>query len=265
MESKKCTKCNKVKEISCFYFKKTRNVYENACKQCILLQNKKWRDNNKEKYLSQKKEYREKNKDEIIQRKKKYYKNNKDKILKKSSRYYKDNIEKRRRYIQNNRYDINKRRRKYYKNNTEKVLLINNKWRQENKDKINYYYRRKIKEDLNYKLRHYASVSVGAALRKVNKNKNGSVIKYLPYSIEDLKNHLESLFEPWMSWNNWGVYKKETWNDNDSSTWTWQIDHIIPQSMLLYDSMNHPNFKKCWSLSNLRPLSSKENILKSNQ
>ena len=45
----------------------------------------------------------------------------------------------------------------------------------------------------------------------------------------------------------------------------WHIDHIIPQSKLLYDSMDHPNFQKCWALENLQPLWAKDNISKSNK
>jgi len=43
------------------------------------------------------------------------------------------------------------------------------------------------------------------------------------------------------------------------------IDHIIPQSKLRYDSLDHPNFQKCWALENLRPICSIENIRKSNK
>ena len=45
----------------------------------------------------------------------------------------------------------------------------------------------------------------------------------------------------------------------------WHIDHIIPQSKLLYDSMDHPNFQKCWALENLQPLWAKDNLSKSNK
>ena len=55
--------------------------------------------------------------------------------------------------------------------------------------------------------------------------------------------------------------KCQNWDDNDISTWTWQLDHIIPQSKLSYTSMEDDNFKKCWDLSNLRPYSAKKNIL----
>lgn len=64
-----------------------------------------------------------------------------------------------------------------------------------------------------------------------------------------------------MNWNNWGVYSSKTWNDNDQLTWTWNIDHIIPHSTFKYDSMEHPDFHKCWELSNLRPYSAKLNVI----
>jgi hypothetical protein len=64
-----------------------------------------------------------------------------------------------------------------------------------------------------------------------------------------------------MNWDNHGKYCLDVWDDNNSNTWTWQIDHIIPQSQLVYDSMAHPNFLKCWALSNLRPLSAKKTVI----
>jgi 5-methylcytosine-specific restriction endonuclease McrA len=50
-----------------------------------------------------------------------------------------------------------------------------------------------------------------------------------------------------MSWHNYGSY--------------WHIDHIIPHSQFNYLSLDDDNFKKCWSLENLRPLSSKQNLI----
>ena len=100
------------------------------------------------------------------------------------------------------------------------------------------------------------SIYINQALFKQGLSKNSSpIIKYLSYNINQLKQHLESLFEPWMTWENWGRYNSKSWNPNDSSTWTWQIDHIIPQSDLPYTSMADDNFKVCWDLSNLRPYS----------
>lgn len=56
-----------------------------------------------------------------------------------------------------------------------------------------------------------------------------------------------------------GTCKK--WDEKDSSTWTWQIDHIKPQSLFDYKSMEDDEFNQCWALENLRPYSSKQNWL----
>ena len=64
-----------------------------------------------------------------------------------------------------------------------------------------------------------------------------------------------------MTWDNYGIYRASMWVDNDPSTWVWQIDHIIPQAKFSYTSMDEENFQKCWALSNLRPLSAKQNVI----
>lgn len=83
----------------------------------------------------------------------------------------------------------------------------------------------------------------------------------MEYTLQDLKSHIEKQFEPWMNWNNQGKYDAKTWDDNDQSTWAWQLDHIIPNATFTYSSTNDESFKKCWSLDNLRPLSAKQNWL----
>ena len=99
-------------------------------------------------------------------------------------------------------------------------------------------------------------------LKDNNSSKNGiSCFQFLNYTIIELKQYIESKFEWWMNWNNQGIYNPNIWDDNDPTTWRWQIDHIIPQSDLPYFSMEDENFKKCWALSNLRPYSAKQNIL----
>ena len=60
-----------------------------------------------------------------------------------------------------------------------------------------------------------------------------------------------------MTWENYGKF--------DLNKKTWQIDHIIPQSLLLYDNLEHLNFIKCWALENLQPLETCANIKKSNK
>lgn len=99
---------------------------------------------------------------------------------------------------------------------------------------------------MTYKICNKCKNNLNLNKFKIYKN-NESFIKYINYSIEELKLHLESKFDNNMSWINYGIY--------------WHIDHIIPQSCLPYTSMSDDNFKKCWALDNLRPLEAKQNML----
>lgn len=125
------------------------------------------------------------------------------------------------------------------------------------KAKLNRYRKTRHTKDPTFRLRRIIGPSIRTALYG---SKNGRTWDYLPYTPIELKAHLESLFATWMTWGNHGVYNAATWDDNDSSTWTWQIDHIIPQSKFLYSSLDCDAFRQCWALSNLRPLSAKQNI-----
>ncbi len=113
------------------------------------------------------------------------------------------------------------------------------------------------KNDPEFRMRCLISSYIKRALKKQFKVKNSSTWKKLSYTPEQLREHLEKQFEPWMNWENHGNFR-----ENER---TWHVDHIIPQSKLIYDSMDHPNFQKCWALENLRPLEALENIIKGNK
>lgn len=127
------------------------------------------------------------------------------------------------------------------------------------------YQTNRRQRDPVYKMRKYLSTAIYQALRDSNSKKHGSIMNYLSYSIDELKIHLEQQFESWMSWKNMKKYDNKTWNNNDSNTWVWNLDHIVPQSLLPYISMEDDNFKKCWALENLRPYSAKQNIIDGNR
>jgi hypothetical protein len=110
-------------------------------------------------------------------------------------------------------------------------------------------------------LKQSISGRIVSSLKIVGYPYAGNIFNYLPYSSKDLKLHIERQFEPWMAWWNRGRYIADHWKDNDSSTWKWQIDHIIPVSTFKYLSVADEDFHKCWSLENLRPLSAKQNLL----
>jgi hypothetical protein len=156
------------------------------------------------------------------------------------------------------------RKRHYSKpENIEKKKAQDRSYYERNRKRIQTRQQEWVRSNPKQMLKKKVSHMVRLALKKSGTSKNGiSVFTHLDYSPDQLKSHIEKQFESWMNWSNHGPYVTDKWDDNDVFTWTWQIDHIIPQSKLPYESMSHPNFKKCWALENLRPLSAKENVLR---
>lgn len=97
--------------------------------------------------------------------------------------------------------------------------------------------------------RKYLSQHVSGGMRRSLKTgKHGHHWESLvDYTLDDLIKHLESQFLPGMTWDNYGE---------------WHIDHIIPVSVFNFDSYDHPDFRRCWALSNLRPMWAKDNFKK---
>ena len=71
----------------------------------------------------------------------------------------------------------------------------------------------------------------------------------------EFREHLESQFESWMNWDNYGQntgeYKK-----------TWQIDHIVPyKAFPTYEDLDEHKHAVCW-YNNVQPLCAKKNAEK---
>lgn len=178
--------------------------------------------------------------------------------------YYMAKTEQDREYSQNyykiNRNSIIKQSTEYNKTHPETIAAAQHKYYEKNKRRIIADMIETVKNDPILRLRANISRSIREALFDVQSSKGGrSFLTYIGYTIEDLKIHMETLFETWMNWDNYGAYKTNRWDDNNTTTWKWNIDHIIPQADLPYISMEDDNFKKCWALTNLRPLSAKQN------
>lgn len=182
--------------------------------------------------------------------------------------------------LKEKRQKLKEKKRKYdLEYRAKNKSKLSEQWKsydQKNKAEIRERKKKYVKQrrsvDPVFKIRHYLSKSINFRLKSMLSSKCGaSVTKHLAYSIQELKEYLQSLFysennktlygEYWMNWGNYGKYNSKTWKDNEPSTWTWTIDHIIPQSNLPYTSMQDDNFKKCWALENLRPLSAKQNLM----
>jgi len=272
-----------------FSWRNDSGDWHTQCIFCLKQQRKIFRENNKEKIHAEKKKYREINKEKIALKKKNDYKKNEEKIKEKRKQDRINNSEairqKEREYYNNHKEKISEHNKKFNEKNKEKNRERASKYYYENKEKINEGAREKRKNltdeerkkqaeykkewkkqklinDPIYKLRENVSHLIYMYLTGNSSGKYGkSSINCLPYTIEELKTHIESLFEPWMNWNNQGVYRVDLWNDNDPSTWKWQLDHIIPHSSIKYESLDDEKFKKAWALENLRPLSAKQNLL----
>lgn len=100
----------------------------------------------------------------------------------------------------------------------------------------------------NKQLRCVVSRSIAQKLKSRGGSKNSSILTALPYSIEDLKKHLESRFQPNMTWDNYG---------------DWHVDHIRPDNSFTYETMSDDQFLESWSLNNLQPLWAMDNFCKS--
>lgn len=271
----KCCKiCNLQKKINEFGIVKNKSgksYYLNYCLVCNKDKLRKYRANNKLKIAEINKLYYEriKNLSEYKENRIRYCEINRNRKREYDKVYRLENKQKYQKYCKDNKEKIAAKRHEYYLRTLEQKSKYNKRYLASNRDKIyrknTKYAKNRLRRDINFKLRCTLSKIIRLHLTKNGYSKDGkSILKYLPYTIQELKRHLESKFEPWMNWSNYGSYNIKIWNDNDCSTWRWNIDHIIPQSKLPYTSIEDENFKRCWELDNLRPLSAKQNLLKGN-
>ena len=102
--------------------------------------------------------------------------------------------------------------------------------------------RRAYATRIHHRLRINVGNSINQYLKRTKKpGSRKSTRDLIGYEIKGLIVHLESLFEPGMSWENYGRSKG-----------CWSIDHIKPQSS--FDFRSADEVRKCWALRNLRPM-----------
>ncbi len=155
-------------------------------------------------------------------------------------------------YYQENREILLERSKNYEKSDEQKKRDVQYalEWAKKNPNKVKYYKygtaQKRIRTHVSKTFRE-----------KINKNGLGTceiMEKYLGYTLQEFYNHLESLFEEGMSWDNYGSGKGK-----------WCIDHIIPESYFNYNSYEDYDFKKCWALDNLKPMWFEKNSSKGNK
>ena len=163
----------------------------------------------------------------------------KDKIKVKTKDYQEDNKDKikayQKAYHQDNKYKLKIQMKAYYKVNKDKIKV-----------QRKAYTNNRFKTDIQYKLSHNLRVRLYRALK--DNQKIGSAVKDLGCTIQQLKQHLESKFQPGMSWDNHTL---------DG----WHIDHIKPLSS--FDLSDRKQLLEACHYTNLQPLWAKDNLSKS--
>jgi hypothetical protein len=141
--------------------------------------------------------------------------------------------------------------KKWSEKNREYLRDYHKEWREKNKEQYQEYKRvyEKTKKDSDpsYKLACYTRTAIYTCLKERNIDKYKNTFDYLPYTLEDLIEHIESQFQEDMTWDNYGE---------------WHVDHIKPMNSFNFESPEDEPFQECWSLDNLQPLWAKDNLSK---
>ena len=144
------------------------------------------------------------------------------------------------------RDSIMDRVKQYSIDNADSIRQKNKEYFQLNKERWNKYGKDRAKIDPVYRMKVQMRKLLIKALNGQSKSKTTEQIIGCTYT--ELKDHIESQFEAWMTWENKGLY-------NGDFNYGWDVDHIVPLASakspedILY--LNH--------YTNLRPLCSHVN------
>jgi hypothetical protein len=244
--SKECIKCKEVKKLDDFPINpKHKDRYLNRCILCVKEYAKNYRLENPDSQRKADHKFRTNNPDKIKASQKKWAAKNED--------YSKE-------YYENNKKQKLKKGKEWYENNKERKQFTNKEWVKNNKESINTrrnnWTKNRRKVDFLFRLKENIKSSIRQSITERKFRKSSNTTQILGCSFEELKIHLESKFEPWMNYDNYGLYHI------DLLQYGWDIDHIIPLSSAICEEdvlkLNH--------YTNLQPLCSKVNRdIKKNQ
>ena len=230
-----CSKCKEEKDISLF------PISGSVCKSCKYEYHKEYSKLNKERlkeYIKEySKSYRSENKDILKNKSKSYREENSEKIKEHNKNYYNENKDK-----------VSIRLKEYRLINKEEIKQRNDKWRKENKSYFTNYIKERCVNDDLFKLKNRIRALVKNSIKYSGYTKRSKTPEIIGCSFEEFKLYLESKFESWMSWDNYGLY-------NGELNYGWDIDHIIPLS----SALSEDDIIKLNHYTNLQPLCSKTN------
>jgi len=209
---KQCTKCKQLKGLDEFYKDSRANdKLTSVCKKCILTNQK------TEEYKEQRKQYRQTDK-------------------------YKTYMKL---YKQEHREETNKYNREYNNSPKRQVYLDEYTSTDEFKTKKHEYRQLRRQSDIGFKLLNNLRTRLWQALHGYSKSDR--TIELLGCDIDELKQHLESLFTEGMTWENYGRNG-------------WHVDHILPCSA--FELQYSEEQEVCFHYTNLQPLWAYDNLSK---
>jgi len=140
-------------------------------------------------------------------------------------------------YKRNNKEKIDKVRKEHYKNNRPAYTKNSRLFAQ-----------RKLANNPLFRFSQKISHRIGFCFKRKDIKKATKTVEVLGCSIQEFRLHIESKFEPWMNWDNHGLY-------NGDFNYGWDLDHIIPARTAKTEEevlqLNH--------YSNFQPLCSRVN------
>jgi hypothetical protein len=135
-------------------------------------------------------------------------------------------------------------KKKWRRNNLEKAKESSRRWQEksgqnkawdathpEQRRIIARAYYKKRKADPLFRLYKNTRKSVWESLKQIKGGRSWEIL--VGFTLEELKQHLESKFTGEMTWENYGI--------------TWEVDHIKPLAAC-------SSFHEAWQLNNLQPL-----------
>lgn len=170
-----------------------------------------------------------------------YYKEYNRKNKDKRDAYAKSDANKayRKRWKEKNKEKLKQQAKDYLINNREKIYEYQRQWLNENKDYMKEYHKewKEKNRDVLIERRRYLRKNdplyiisgsirdlIYQSIKRLGYKKNSRTHEILGCSFEEFKIHIESKFQPWMTWENRGT--QTCINKNE----TWDLDHIIPVS-----------------------------------
>lgn len=250
---KTCTKCRETKALTEFNRKAdSKDGHAAACRECRKVEKRDAYRANRESVLEAQAKRREENRETIRARQKELYYLNHDRRKAVQNSYYASNRERiseqNRKRREENLEKFLEKERQTRERLAEKRAELQRRYYRDNKDRVREYHRKYRKEkwstDEVYVLSKLCRRRVLFALQRGGYPKKCKTAEMLGCSWEELARHIESQFEPGMTWENRG-------------SGGWHLDHIIPLASAqteeeLIALCHYTNLQPLWAEDNLR-------------